>query len=178
VVLGVGVSPNDALAAAAGLPCEHGIVVDACGRTADPRIVAAGDCTARRRDDGTLLRLESVQGATEGAKSAAAALLGQERPFSATPWFWSDQYDRKLQMAGLGAADDRVVLRGSLDAASFSVWHFRDGPAGGRLVAVDTVNAAKDHLLSRKLLDAGVSPSAGQAADTAFDLASLLASAA
>ncbi len=176
VLLGVGAVANDELAAQAGLACERGIVVDACGRTADPLIVAAGDCTARRLDDGTLLRLESVQNATEQGKSAAAALLGQARPFTATPWFWSDQYDRKLQMAGLNAGADHWVLRGQMDSdtsgtsGGFSVFHYR----GTQLLAVDSVNASKDHLLARKLLDAGVSPTADQAADTAFDLASLL----
>lgn len=170
LLLGVGAVANDELARAAGLDCERGIVVDACGRTADPGIVAAGDCTVRRRPDGTLLRLESVQGATEGAKAAAAALLGLEKPFVATPWFWSDQYGRKLQMAGLGATADRSVLRGRTDAPSFSVWHY----AHERLVGVDSIDLAKDHLLARKLLDAGVSPTPAQAADPAFDLAGLL----
>jgi 3-phenylpropionate/trans-cinnamate dioxygenase ferredoxin reductase subunit len=171
VLLGVGVTPNDGLARAAGLECEQGIVVDDHGRTADPAIVAAGDCTVRRRPDGSLLRLESVQGATEGGRSAAATLLGQDRPFTATPWFWSDQYGRKLQMAGLSAGADHSVLRGRTDAPSFSLWHF----AGDRLLAVDTVDAVKDHLLARKLLDAGRSPTPAQAADTGFDLASLAA---
>ena len=171
VVLGVGVAANDQLAAAAGLACDRGIVVDACGRTDDPLVVAAGDCTARRLDDGQLLRLESVQNATEQAKSAAAALLGQPRPFTATPWFWSDQYDRKLQMAGLSAGADAWAVRGDMAAdAGFSVYHFR----AGRLIAVDSVNAAKDHLQARKLLDAGVSPTPAQAADTGFDLNALL----
>jgi 3-phenylpropionate/trans-cinnamate dioxygenase ferredoxin reductase subunit len=115
--------------------------------------------------DGSLLRLESVNNATEQGKSAAAALLGQPRPFTGTPWFWSDQYDRKLQMAGLSTGSDDWVLRGSLQAPGFSVWHFK----GGRLIAVDTVNAAKDHLLARKLLDAGRSPTPAQVADTGFD---------
>ncbi len=171
LLLGVGAQPNDALARIAGLECERGIVVDDCGRTADPAIVAAGDCTVRRRPDGTLLRLESVQGASEGAKAAAASLLGQEKPFTATPWFWSDQFGRKLQMAGLATGATQSVLRGSLQAASFSVWHF----AGERLIAVDSVDAAKEHLMARKLLDAGVSPTPAQAADTAFDPATLLA---
>ena len=170
VVLGVGVAANDGLALAAGLACDRGIVVDACGRTADPRIVAAGDCTARRLADGSLLRLESVQNATEQGKSAAAALLGQERPFTATPWFWSDQYDRKLQMAGLSAGADAWVLRGSLQQGPFSIYHFR----AGQLVAVDSLNATKDHLLARKLLDARLSPRPEQVADLAFDLATLL----
>jgi 3-phenylpropionate/trans-cinnamate dioxygenase ferredoxin reductase subunit len=170
VVLGVGVAANDSLAQAAGLACDRGIVVDACGRTADPHIVAAGDCTARRLADGSLLRLESVQNATEQGKSAAAALLGQERPFTATPWFWSDQYDRKLQMAGLSTGADAWALRGSLQAVPFSIYHFR----AGQLVAVDSVNAPKDHLQARKLLDAGVSPRPEQVMDPAFDLGSLL----
>ncbi len=171
VLVGIGVEANDELARAAGLDCERGIVVDACARTSDPAIVAAGDCTARRQGDGSLLRLESVNNATEQGKSAAAALLGQARPFTGTPWFWSDQYDRKLQMAGLSTGSDDWVLRGSLQAPGFSVWHFK----GGRLIAVDTVNAAKDHLLARKLLDAGRSPTPAQVADTGFDLATVLA---
>lgn len=170
VLLGVGAQPNDTLAREAGLECDRGIVVDACGRTADPAIVAAGDCTARRRPDGSLLRLESVQGASEGAKAAAAALLGLDKPFTATPWFWSDQFGRKLQMAGLATGATHSVLRGSLDAASFSVWHY----LGDRLVAVDSLDAAKEHLLARKLLDAGVGPTPAQAADTSFDAATLL----
>ena len=170
VVLGVGVSANDQLAKEAGLACENGILVDACGRTSDPFIVAAGDCTVRRLADGSLLRLESVQNANEQAKSAAAALLGQEKPFVATPWFWSDQYDRKLQMAGISTGADQWVVRGQLTDASFSVFNYR----GNQLLGVDSVNASREHLLARKLLDAGVLPTPEQAADTAFDLSKLL----
>ncbi|MDP3346021.1 MAG: FAD-dependent oxidoreductase [Hydrogenophaga sp.] len=170
VVVGIGVSANHQLAQAAGLECDRGIVVDACCRTSDPLIVAAGDCTARRLADGSLLRLESVQNATEQGKSAAAALLGQERPFTATPWFWSDQYDKKLQMAGLSMGADGWAVRGDMAAGAFTVYHFK----GEQLIAADSVNASKDHLQVRKLLDAGVSPTREQAADVAFDLASLL----
>jgi len=170
VVVGIGVSANDQLAREAGLECDRGIVVDGCGRTSDRSIVAAGDCTARRLADGSLLRLESVQNATEQGKSAAAALLGQDRPFTATPWFWSDQYDKKLQMAGLSMGADTWAVRGDMGSGSFSVYHFQ----GPRLLAVDSVNAAKDHLQARKLLDAGVSPTPEQAGDAGFDLGSLL----
>jgi 3-phenylpropionate/trans-cinnamate dioxygenase ferredoxin reductase subunit len=170
VLVGIGVTPNDQLAEAAGLACDRGIVVDACARSSDPAIVAAGDCTARRLDDGSLLRLESVQNATEQGKCAAAGLLGQQRPFTATPWFWSDQYDKKLQMAGVSAGADRWVARGDIEGASFSVFHYR----GERLLAVDSINAPKEHLLARKLLDAGVSPTAEQVDDLGFDLARVL----
>ena len=174
VLVGVGVAANDTLAVAAGLACDRGVIVDDCGRTSDPRIVAAGDCTARRLADGSLVRLESVNNASEQGRSAAAVLLGQSRPFASTPWFWSDQYDRKLQIAGLSAGlsagSDAWALRGDMAGAAFSVYHFR----AGRLIAVDSVNAARDHLLARKLLDAGVSPTPAQVDDGAFDLASLL----
>jgi len=170
VVVGIGVVANDSLAHDAGLECDRGIVVDACGRTRDPSIVAAGDCTAWRLPDDRLLRLESVQNATEQGKSAAAALLGQERPFTATPWFWSDQYDRKLQMAGLSGGADTWAVRGDMTSGSFSVYHFQ----GDRLLAVDSVNAAKDHLQARRLLDTGVSPTPWQAGDGSFDLAQLI----
>jgi 3-phenylpropionate/trans-cinnamate dioxygenase ferredoxin reductase component len=174
VVVGIGVIANDQLAREAGLECDRGIVVDACGRTDDPAIVAAGDCTARRMADGTLLRLESVNNATEQGKSAAAALLGQERPFTGTPWFWSDQYDKKLQMAGLSGGATAWAVRGDLaSGGGFSVYHFRNE----RLVAVDSINASRDHLLARKLLDAGCDPTPAQAADPAFDLASCLGAA-
>jgi 3-phenylpropionate/trans-cinnamate dioxygenase ferredoxin reductase component len=175
VVVGIGVDANDGLAREAGLECERGIVVDACGRTSDPAIVAAGDCTARRLADGTLLRLESVNNATEQGKSAAAALLGQERAFTGTPWFWSDQYDKKLQMAGLSGGATAWAVRGDMAAAEgFSVYHFK----GDRLIAVDSVNASRDHLLARKLLDAGRTPAPEQVGDLSFDLSGCLAPAA
>ena len=170
VLVGIGVNPNEELARAAGLECDRGIVVDACGRTSDPAITAAGDCTARRLPDGSLLRLESVQNATELGKSAAAALLGQERPFTTTPWFWSDQYDKKLQMAGLSTGSDRQVLRGDMASGAFCLFHYQ----GDKLIAIDSVNASKEHLLVRKLMDAGISPTPQQAGDVGFDLNGLV----
>ena len=171
VVVGIGIIPNTELAQQAGLECDRGIVVDACSRTSDGAIVAAGDCTARRLADGSLLRLESVQNAVEQGKSAAAALLGKDRPFTASPWFWSDQYDVKLQMVGLAAGHDRVVLRGDPEARKFSAFYFRHD----RLIAVDSINRPEDHLPARKLVDHGISPTPGQAADPAFVLNALLA---
>lgn len=149
VLVGVGTVPNDALAQAAGLPCDRGIVVDACSRTADPLIVAAGDCTVRRQPDGSLLRLESVQNATEQAKGAAAALLGQRRPFGTTPWFWSDQYGHKLQMVGLSAGADQSVPIGDMSGSRFCVEHYRQN----QLLAVDCVNSPRDFLAARKRID-------------------------
>jgi 3-phenylpropionate/trans-cinnamate dioxygenase ferredoxin reductase subunit len=175
VLVGIGVIANAELAQAAGLEVAGGIVVDACSRTSDPAIVAAGDCTVRRMEDGSLRRLESVQNAMEQAKSAAVALLGRERPFTATPWFWSDQYDVKLQMAGLTAGFDAVVARGALEVNAatrkFSWYYFK----AGKLIAIDSLNQSADHLTGRKLLDKGISPTPEQAADSSFDLNSLLA---
>jgi 3-phenylpropionate/trans-cinnamate dioxygenase ferredoxin reductase component len=165
VVLGVGAIPNDELAAAAGLETSRGIVVDACGRTSQEKVVAAGDCTVLRRPDGKMLRFESVQFAVESAKAAAAALMGREKPFAAAPWFWSDQYDVKLQMAGLSEGFELCVERPS-GANAFSLFYYR---AGG-LIAVDSVNRPGEHLLARKLLDAGRSPDPALVADPASDL--------
>lgn len=169
VVAGIGVTPNDQLAQDAGIACETGIVVDACGRTSVPNIVAAGDCTVRRLSDGTMLRLESVQNAVEQGRSAAHALLGVDKPSLGAPWFWSDQYEMKLQIAGLSRGADAHVLRGDMGSHSFSIFHFRES----RLVAVDSINAAKDHMIARDLIGRQISPTAQQAGDTAFNLAKL-----
>jgi 3-phenylpropionate/trans-cinnamate dioxygenase ferredoxin reductase subunit len=170
VVVGIGVEADDRLALAAGLACERGILVDDCARTSDPLIVAAGDCTVRRLPDGRMLRLESVQNAVEQAKSAAAALLGHERPFRAAPWFWSDQYDIKLQMAGLSHGYDQVVTRGDLAKPAFSAFYFKEQ----RLIAVDSLSRIQDHMQAKRLLDQGVSPTPQQAADPLFELQGLL----
>jgi 3-phenylpropionate/trans-cinnamate dioxygenase ferredoxin reductase subunit len=170
VVVGIGVVPRDELAVAAGVACDRGVLVDECSRTSHPRVVAAGDCAARRLADGTLLRLESVQNAVEQGKAAAAAMLGREKPFRASPWFWSDQYDIKLQMAGLSRGYDAVACRGDLAKPAFSAYYFH----GRRLIAVDSLSRIGDHMLARKLLDAGISPTPEQVADAGFDLGSLL----
>lgn len=171
IIAGIGIIPNAELARQAGLECEGGIVVDPCGRTADPRIVAAGDCTATRLADGRLRRLESVQNAVEQGKAAAAALMGREKPFLAAPWFWSDQYDVKLQMVGQSAGHDSVVVRGSVAEAKFTAFYYREG----RLIGMDSANRAQDHMAGRKLLEKGITPTPGQAADGDFALNTLLA---
>ena len=170
VVVGVGVIPDDDLARACGLACDRGVIVDDCSRTSDPAIVALGDCATRRLADGSLRRLESVQNAVEQAKSGAAWLMGKERPFTAAPWFWSDQYDIKLQMAGLSAGQDRAVLRGSLEEEKFSLFYWREG----RFVACDSINRPQDHMAARKILDKGASPTPDEITDPAFDLAAFV----
>lgn len=169
VVAGIGVVPNDGLAKAAGIECDGGIVVDDCGRTSMPNIVAAGDCTVRRMPDGSKVRLESVQNAVEQGRSAAFALLGKDKPFTETPWFWSDQYDIKLQIAGLSRGADTWVRRGEPREAAFSIFHFKQD----RLIAVDSINAVKDHMLARRLIGTSAAPTIAQVKDIRFDLASL-----
>jgi 3-phenylpropionate/trans-cinnamate dioxygenase ferredoxin reductase subunit len=166
VVLGIGVQPNEELASDAGIECERGILTDASGRTSDPHVYAIGDCAAPRMADGSLRRLESVQNAVESAKACAAAILGQEKPFIAPPWFWSDQYDIKLQMVGSSIGCDETVLRGELQNQQFSYCYFK----AGELVALDSINRPADHMLGRKLLAAPNSLTPIQSADPAFDL--------
>lgn len=171
VIVGIGIVPNSEIALAAGIECQGGgIVVDACSRTSDAAIVAAGDCTARRMPDGAFRRLESIHNASEQAKSAAAALLGKERAFSATPWFWSEQYDVKLQMVGLNAGFDAMITRGDPAERKFSAFYFRQG----QLIAADSVNHPDDHMNARKLLDKGISPLPEHVADIGIALNSML----
>jgi len=148
-IIGIGIEPNVELAARAGLPCSNGIVVDELARTADPNIVAAGDCTnhplplLERR-----VRLESVPNAIHQAKVAAASLVGTPSPYSEVPWFWSDQYDLKLQIAGLSTGYDEVVLRGDPATRSFAAFYLR----AGQLLAVDAVNSPKEFIAGKKLV--------------------------
>lgn len=169
VLVGVGIIPNDELARRAGIACDNGIIVDACSRTSIAGIVAAGDCTVCRLPDGSMRRLESVQSAVEQGRAAAYTLLGMEKPFTGTPWFWSDQYDAKLQIAGLSRSADRSVARGDMAGKSFSIFHY----AVDRLVAVDSINAARDHVIARQLIGVGVSPTIDQVSDISFDLGRL-----
>ena len=172
VVIGIGVLPNIELAQAAGLACANGIEVDEHGRTDDPAIFAAGECTSHpNRFAGGRARLESVQNAVDQAKAVAAAILGRPAPYDEVPWFWSDQYEVKLQMVGISAGHDRQAIRGDPATGRFSVFYFREG----RLIAIDSVNRPSDHMTGRKLIPAGVAVSPTQAADEAFDLKAALA---
>jgi len=149
VIVAVGVVPNVELAAACGLACEDGIVVDEHGRTSDPAIFAAGDCTSHPSALlGRRLRLESVHNAIEQGKAVARAVVGDlSEPYVQAPWFWSDQYDLKLQTVGLWSRADRTVVHGDPEARSFSVLYLDDDG----VVAVDAVNAPREFLLARKL---------------------------
>jgi 3-phenylpropionate/trans-cinnamate dioxygenase ferredoxin reductase component len=172
VVVGVGVLPNVELAAEAGLPVASGIIVDEQLLTSDPNISAIGDCAlfASPRFGGSL-RLESVQNATDHARCVAARLTGDAKTYDGLPWFWSDQADDKLQIAGLTTGYDQVVVRGDRAARSFSAFCYK----AGMLVGIESVNRAADHVFGRKLLGMNRSLAAEQAADPGFDLKSALA---
>lgn len=172
VVVGVGVLPNIELAAEAGLPVAAGIIVDEYLATADPDISAIGDCAlfASPRFGGSL-RLESVQNATDHARCLAGRLTGDKKPYDGHPWFWSDQGDDKLQIAGLTTGYDRVVLRGSPANKAFSAFCYK----GDKLLGIESINRAGDHMFGRRLQAMGRSITPEQAADESFDLKSALA---
>ncbi len=167
VIVGVGITPNTGLAGAAGLTLDNGIATDAMGRTSDPAIWAAGDCASFPHQDGRL-RLESVGNAIDMAEAVAANILGAGQPYDAKPWFWSDQFDLKLQIAGLNAGYDRVVTRPG-DGGAVSFWYYR----GDRLLAVDAMNDARAYMVGKRLIEGGKSP-APQVIATAPDLKALL----
>jgi len=171
VVVGVGVLPNVELADEAGLPVAAGIIVNEQLLTSDPNISAIGDCAlfASHRFGGSL-RLESVQNATDHARCVAARLTGDAKTYDGQPWFWSDQRDDKLQIAGLTTGYDRVVVRGDPAQGSFSAFCYKSG----QLVGVESVNRGSDHVFGRKILGMNRSIAPEQAADTSFDLKAAL----
>ena len=162
VLVGIGVLPRDELARAAGITCENGIVVDTHGRTSAPGIWAAGDC-ASFPFDGLPTRLESVQNAVDQAECAADDMLGRPRTYAPVPWFWSDQYDMKLQIVGLNRGYDAVLRRRS--ERGESLWYFRDG----RMIAVDALNDARTYMAAKKLLEAGAVLTLDEVAAEGFD---------
>lgn len=177
LLLAIGAVPETSLAEAAGLECADGIVVDAHMQTSDADVLAIGDCTRfPDRRAGRALRLESVANANEQARTAVATLTGAPRPHDAIPWFWSEQGAMRLQMVGLVPAEGtpgHTAVRRPGPAANpnaFSLFHY----VGDELVCVESVSAPVDHMMSRKLLEAGLSPAAAQVGDAAVPLKSLL----
>jgi 3-phenylpropionate/trans-cinnamate dioxygenase ferredoxin reductase subunit len=167
VIVGTGIRPDTRLAEEAGISCENGIAVDELGRTSAPDVWAAGDCASFPYKGGRL-RLESVQNAIDHAQAVAANMLGAGTPYVAYPWFWSDQYDLKLQIAGLNTGYDRIVVRRL--GGSVSHWYFR----GETLLAVDAVNAPRDYMVGKRLLEMGRSVDPAKVADPETDLKALL----
>lgn len=173
VIVGIGVVPNAELAKEAGLAVDNGVVIDASGRTSDPNIFAAGDCANyfdARYD--CRLRLESVPNAVEQAKTAAATICGKDRQITALPWFWSDQYDLKLQIAGMSMRHDEVLLRGDPDRGrDFACFYLLEG----RVIAADCVNRPQEFVFSKRAIAAGLAPDRELLADSGTALVSLLA---
>jgi 3-phenylpropionate/trans-cinnamate dioxygenase ferredoxin reductase subunit len=172
VIAGIGILPEQELAQSAGLVCENGIVVDEFARTSDPDVYAAGDCAnLPSKLMGRRLRLESVHNAIEQAKTAALAIVGKPKPYDDVPWFWSDQYDLKLQIAGLSAPDDTVVLRGDPATRKFAAFYLRDGA----VAAVDAVNAAPEYMIGRMLIAQKKTVDPARLADPAVPMKSFMA---
>ena len=167
-LVGVGIIPNTDLAQAAGLATDTGIVTDAQCRTSDPHIWAAGDC-ATLDWQGARIRLESVGNAIDQAECAALNIMGNHTPYRAQPWFWSDQYDCKLQIAGLNMGYDAVHIRQS-DGDARSHWYY----AGDRLIAVDAMNDSRAYMIGKRLIEMGKSPTPAVVSDPAVDLKPLL----
>ena len=171
VVVGIGLLPNVEIAQQAGLAVDNGIVVDEFTRTSDPDIVAAGDCTNHPNDFiGRRIRLESVQNAMEQARAAAHTMVGKPQAYHAVPWFWSDQYDVKLQMVGLSAGFDQHVMRGDTAKKSFALMYLRDG----HLIAADTVGRPQDFMIAKKLVATRAKLDPAQLADETVPLKSFL----
>lgn len=166
-ISGTGILPDTALAEAAGIVCDNGIAVDTHGRTSADGIWAAGDCASFPHGNGRL-RLESVPNAIDMAECVAANMVGGDRVYVPEPWFWSDQYDIKLQIAGLNAGYDRVVVRQGDNALSH--WYY----AGDRLLAVDAMNDPRAFMVAKRLLAAGKSPDPAAVADAGVELKTLM----
>ncbi|WP_068085292.1 NAD(P)/FAD-dependent oxidoreductase [Novosphingobium rosa] len=168
VIVGIGIAPSIAPLVAAGAAHGSGVSIDAFCRTSLPDVYAIGDCTAFACDhaDGTVMRVESVQNANDQATCVARALCGEARPYRAFPWFWSNQYDLKLQTAGISLGHDATVLRGDPATRSFSVLYLK----AGRAVAIDCVNMVKDYVQGRKLIEARARIDPASLADTSRQL--------
>lgn len=168
VIVGVGIAPATALAEAAGVALDNGIACDEFGRTSAPHVWSAGDCASFPWKGGRL-RLESVGNAIDMAEAVADNMLGAGKPYEAKPWFWSDQYDCKLQIAGLNTGYDRIVTRGP-EGEGVSFWYF----AGDRLLAVDAMNDPRSYMVGKRLIEQGKSPDPAAVADMGTNLKALL----
>ena len=171
VIVGIGVSANDRIAHDAGIETANGIIVDINGRSSAPSVFAIGDCAVLPFAD-MLIRLESVQNAVDQAEAVAANIAGNSVPYHPKPWFWSDQYDVKLQIAGFGLGHDETVTRAGQREGSASVWYYRQGT----LIAVDAINDAKAYVVGKKLIETGMTPDKAAIENPATDLKALLAS--
>ena len=169
VIVGIGVEPNAELARDAGLECGGAVLVDSYARTSDERVLAAGDCTEHSLG-GRRVRLESVANAIQQGKCAASCVFGTPAPYAEVPWFWSDQYDLKLQIAGLAGVHERVVVRGDPAARSFAAYYLADDS----VVAVEAVNSPRDFLVARKLIGSGARVDAGELMDPGTDVTALV----
>ncbi len=169
VIVGVGIAPGSALGEAAGLEIENGIKTDAQGRTSDPAIWAAGDCASFPYRGGRI-RLESVPNAIDQAEIVARNMMGEEVDYTAKPWFWSDQYDVKLQIAGLNSGYDNVVTRPGEKDGSVSYWYFQ----GDSLLAVDAMNDPRAYMIGKRLIEGGKSPDRAAISDINIELKSLM----
>jgi 3-phenylpropionate/trans-cinnamate dioxygenase ferredoxin reductase subunit len=170
VIVGVGISPGNELADTAGLTLENGIQTDGQGQTSDANIWAAGDCASLPYRGGRI-RLESVPNAIEMAELVAQNMLGAQLEYSPKIWFWSDQYDIKLQIAGLNTGYDRVITRQGATQQSCSHWYF----SGDRLLAVDAMNDPRAYMIGKRLIEAGKSPAIAAIQNPETDLKALLA---
>lgn len=171
VLAGVGAIPNTELAERSDLAVDNGIAVDEYCRTSDPRIFAAGDCTSFPFR-GSRVRLESVQNAIDQAAAAADSMLGGNTPYRPVPWFWSDQYDMHLQIAGLSLGYNKTAIRPGSTSRSCSVWYYNDA----KLLAVDAIDDPKAYIVAKRLLEGGVSPEPGLVCDPSVNLKTLLQS--
>ncbi|MDP3802571.1 NAD(P)/FAD-dependent oxidoreductase [Brevundimonas sp.] len=173
VLVGVGAAASDGLARAAGLDCGNGVVVDEAARTSDPAIWAIGDATFRPvpAHGGRRHRLESVPNALEQARQAASAIAGRPAPAPEVPWFWSDQYDLKLQIAGLADGADRQVVRGDPETGSFAVFHL----GGDRILCVEAVNAPPEFMAGRQMIGRGAAVDVAKLADPAVSMKAVAA---
>lgn len=173
VIIGIGVIPNIELAEDCGLNIDNGILVDEFAQTSDPDIVAAGDCTNHPNPIyGRYIRLESVPNASEQAKAAAASICGNDKSYGALPWFWSDQYDLKLQIAGLNHDYDKVVVRGDIEnTRSFVAWYLKEGS----VIAADCINRPMEFMLAKQLIQSNKELPVSDLADDSTDPKTLLA---